>query len=68
MRNLRRHHSDRMKARVERIVKTWSIVPDLTPRNIGRLAAMHATHVCKMCHFEKIFKKTKRIRVTMDAE
>ena len=32
------------------------------PKNVGRLAATHATHACVMCHFEKLFDKTKRRR------
>jgi hypothetical protein len=66
MRALRRHHLDRIKAKAKRIMRLWS-TPSLTLESIeaiGKNAAMHCTHVCVMCRFDKLYPppRDKKVR------
>lgn len=49
----RRHNAERIKKKTKRKLKVWwywGRESDLTDKVIGRQAAMHCTHICKMCH------------------
>jgi hypothetical protein len=55
---MRRHQSSRMKARAAKILDLWrppGVKRTTTQAAIGRAAAMHCTHICGMCHYEKKF-------------
>jgi len=47
----RRHHAIRIKAKTKKTLKyMWGMdPPELTPRRIGKTAAMHGTCPCWMC-------------------
>ena len=49
----RRHDAERIKAKTKRKLKVWwyrDREHELDNKVIGRQAAMHCTHICKMCH------------------
>jgi hypothetical protein len=76
----RRHQTLRMKARAAKILNLWRVKaarPEDVTRNlqgnlskvIGRNAAMHCTHICGMCKYEKRFgipriKARQSVRIT----
>lgn len=47
-RSERRHHTARIKAKARRKLKQWKL-HDITPKRIGKTAAMHGTCPCWMC-------------------
>ncbi len=69
MRGIRRDHNERMKRRAARIWRSWHVRDYMVKstaggrtqhysqqdllRIFGRQAAMHCTHVCGMCKYEK---------------
>jgi hypothetical protein len=65
-RSLRRHHMERLKARMRRMMNDcWPRGRELA-REIdlaGRLAQNHGTHDCIMCHFEKLYPKPRDRRI-----
>ncbi len=68
-RSIRRHHLERMKNRVKRMIKDcWSRPENLAEDRtfVGTLAANHGTHDCLMCHFEKHYPKPRERQIEED--
>jgi len=54
-RERRRRDSARTKARMLYLLRyIWQHEEEwITPKAIGKLAAMHATHICCMCNYDR---------------
>ncbi len=58
-RAIRRHQFSRIKAKYLAVLKLWRRPgtrrsDTITPQELGRIATQHATHICGMCHHDKL--------------
>lgn len=56
----RRHQMDRIKRKIRKNFKDWSILID-NPKNVGKLAQVHGVACsCEMCGNPRKYSKTKK--------
>lgn len=64
-RALRRHHSDRVRRKAEKVVKGWEVGEDNTRRLTGRLKDNLKSCSCAMCGNPRRHEKGDRNRKTL---